>query len=44
MTEVLEEIGSLAKNGYREVVLTGIHLSSYGVEKGNDFTSENFCN
>jgi len=39
MTEVLEEIGSLAKNGYREVVLTGIHLSSYGVEKGNDFTS-----
>ena len=39
MTEVLEEIGSLAKNGYREVVLTGIHLSSYGVENGNDFTS-----
>lgn len=39
MAEILEEIGSLAKNGYREVVLTGIHLSSYGVEKGNDFTS-----
>ncbi len=39
MAEVLKEINSLVENGYREVVLTGIHLSSYGVEKGNDFTS-----
>lgn len=28
--EVLEEIRDLAKEGYQEVVLTGIHLSSYG--------------
>lgn len=28
--DVLEEIRRLAANGYREVVLTGIHLSSYG--------------
>ena len=28
---VMEEIHNLAKNGYKEVVLTGIHLSSYGI-------------
>ena len=28
--QILEEINSLAKEGYKEVVLTGIHLSSYG--------------
>ena len=28
--EVVEEVQTLAKNGYKEVVLTGIHLSSYG--------------
>lgn len=28
---VQEEARALAKNGYREIVLTGIHLSSYGV-------------
>ena len=36
--EVVEEVSALAANGYKEVVLTGIHLSSYGVdfeEKGN---------
>jgi len=31
--EILEEITRLAKEGYKEVVLTGIHLSSYGLEK-----------
>lgn len=30
--EILEEVGSLAEKGYKEVVLTGIHLSSYGVD------------
>ncbi|MGN0406369.1 MAG: tRNA (N(6)-L-threonylcarbamoyladenosine(37)-C(2))-methylthiotransferase MtaB [Bariatricus sp.] len=30
--EVVREVETLAANGYREVVLTGIHLSSYGVE------------
>lgn len=32
--DVLQEIRTLAKSGYREVVLTGIHLSSYGVDNG----------
>lgn len=31
---VLEEVNRLSANGYKEVVLTGIHLSSYGVENG----------
>lgn len=35
--DVLDEIVGLAKNGYREVVITGIHLSSYGMTQGNDF-------
>lgn len=30
MEEVLEELRTLASNGVKEVVLTGIHLSSYG--------------
>ncbi|MBQ2900853.1 MAG: tRNA (N(6)-L-threonylcarbamoyladenosine(37)-C(2))-methylthiotransferase MtaB [Agathobacter sp.] len=34
MDSVLEEVVRLAKNGYQEVVLTGIHLSSYGIETG----------
>ena len=31
---VLDEVNRLAENGYQEVVLTGIHLSSYGIETG----------
>ena len=31
--DVLAEVRALAANGYQEVVLTGIHLSSYGTEK-----------
>ena len=34
LPDVLQEIRTLAKSGYREVVLTGIHLSSYGVDNG----------
>ena len=34
LPDVLREIRTLAKSGYREVVLTGIHLSSYGVDNG----------
>lgn len=30
--DVIREVRSLAENGYREVVLTGIHLSSYGID------------
>ncbi|MBO5373608.1 MAG: tRNA (N(6)-L-threonylcarbamoyladenosine(37)-C(2))-methylthiotransferase MtaB [Lachnospiraceae bacterium] len=36
LSEVIEEIEILAKNGYKEVVLTGIHLSSYGVDTGEN--------
>ena len=34
LPDVLQEIRTLPKSGYREVVLTGIHLSSYGVDNG----------
>lgn len=30
--DVVAEVTDLAKNGYQEVVLTGIHLSSYGID------------
>lgn len=30
--DVLKEVKALAQNGYREIVLTGIHLSSYGAD------------
>lgn len=30
--DVVSEVRRLASNGYKEVVLTGIHLSSYGVD------------
>ena len=36
--DVVEEITALAQNGYKEVVLTGIHLSSYGIERDGDET------
>ena len=32
MEDVLKEVEILAQNGYKEVVLTGIHLSSYGID------------
>ena len=32
MEDVTEEVRTLAENGYKEVVLTGIHLSSYGID------------
>lgn len=32
IADVLEEVNTLAQRGYKEVVLTGIHLSSYGVD------------
>ena len=36
MEDVTEEVRTLAENGYKEVVLTGIHLSSYGVDFPED--------
>lgn len=32
MDDVVREVEDLAENGYKEVVLTGIHLSSYGID------------
>ena len=32
ISQVIEEIQALAARGYKEVVLTGIHLSSYGLD------------
>lgn len=37
--QVLEEVNRLAASGYQEVVLTGIHLSSYGIDTGEDLLS-----
>ena len=39
MEDVLNEIKGIAKSGYKEVVLTGIHLSSYGVDTGETLLS-----
>lgn len=34
--DVVLEVSRLAENGYQEVVLTGIHLSSYGIDLRNE--------
>lgn len=36
MEDVLAEVHILASNGYQEIVLTGIHLSSYGIDTGEN--------
>lgn len=33
-SEILEEIAALAKNGYSEIILAGIHIASYGKDLG----------
>lgn len=33
--DILEEVKGLVRSGYQEVVLTGIHISSYGVDRGS---------
>ena len=38
MDDVLNEVSMLAGSGCQEVVLTGIHLSSYGVDLGTSLT------
>lgn len=40
MEDVLSEIKTLADNGYCEVILTGIHVASYGLDKGKAALSE----
>lgn len=37
--KVLEEITSLVNNGFKEIVLTGIHTGNYGVDLGIKFSS-----
>lgn len=32
--DILKEVSGLIKSGYQEVVLTGIHISSYGIDRG----------
>ena len=36
LPHVVAEVEHLAANGYQEVVLTGIHLSSYGIDRGDN--------
>ena len=36
-SKVIEEVKDLVKNGYKEVVLTGIHTGSYGVDLDTTF-------
>ncbi|MBO4309684.1 MAG: MiaB/RimO family radical SAM methylthiotransferase [Lachnospiraceae bacterium] len=38
--DAIEEIKKIAENGYREVVITGIHLSSYGKDFLNKKTTK----
>lgn len=33
--DILREVKGIVRAGYREIVLTGIHISSYGVDRGN---------
>lgn len=32
--DILAEVSGLAQTGYQEIVLTGIHISSYGIDRG----------
>ena len=40
MEDVLAEVKGIVENGYQEIVLTGIHISSYGI----DFSGETASN
>lgn len=33
--DIIDEVKTLAENGFKEVVLTGIHVASYGIDLGN---------
>ncbi len=37
--KVLEEIQTLVQNGYKEIVLTGIHTGNYGVDLNTNFAT-----
>lgn len=34
LSDVIEEVSTLVKNGYKEIVLTGIHTGKYGIDFG----------
>lgn len=36
LSDMISEVSKLAQNGFKEIVLTGIHLSSYGKEKSRE--------
>lgn len=36
LSDVLDEVGRLEEKGYQEIVLTGIHLASYGADCGEN--------
>lgn len=38
--EVLSEIEKLVENGFKEVILTGIHVASYGIDLGDTSLAE----
>jgi len=37
LTDIVEEVKRLTKNGYKEIVLTGINLGSYGQDLNNKY-------
>ena len=39
VAEVVREVNSLAEAGYREAVLTGVHLGAYGADTGESLSS-----
>ncbi len=38
--EIIDEIKTLAKNGFKEIILAGIHIASYGLDKKNTSLDE----
>ena len=43
-TSVINEVKTLVANGYKEIVVTGIHLSSYGLDFNEDtYEMKDYC-
>ncbi len=43
LDSIIEEVTGLAKSGYKEIVLTGIHISSYGIDFEDEPWAEGKC-
>ena len=41
--EIVEEVKRLIDNDYREIILTGIHLGHYGVERNRGLSKSEWC-